>query len=262
MTATARDRRIRLVPLLGILAATCVLAAGCGGDDDPAAADMPEPRTYKAFAKHVAQLLAEADDDGDCERLETIGQRSLAELPCPAPESLRERMGDFEVVDAGIFTSNRAGVVDYRPAKDGGTTSMILLLGSGGRWTVQNLDVDPKRTPANTPGDGDSVLRRAMLRYEAAVRRRDCEELIRLTYRPAGAPRPGCEDRLAATAELAKVLKGDPGQRPSYNGGNEDFSFYSLTAYHPEATHHTLTMIQTRIAGEKRFLAGDFVRDE
>jgi hypothetical protein len=262
MTAIARHLRPGLAALLAILAIVCAVAAGCGGDDAPAAADSPEPRTYKAFAEHVAQLLAEADDGDDCQRLRKIDQRSLAELPCPAPEDLRERMGDFEVVDSGLYSSDRAGVVDYRPSEAGGTTSMVLLIGPDGKWTVMNLDISPKRPNANVADDGDSNLRRAMLRYEAAARKRDCEELIRLAYRPAGTPRPSCQERLAATSGLAKVLKGDPGQRPSYNGGNEDFSFYSMTAYHPTATHHTFTMIQTEIDGKKRFLTGDLVRDE
>jgi hypothetical protein len=263
MTPTPRDIVSRLAPLAAIVATICVMATGCGGgDDSPAAADMPEPRSYPAFAEHVAALLAEAEDQGDCKRIEAINRRSSESLPCPAPKALRERMDSFELVDAAVFNADRSAVVDYETGEVGKTTSMLLLRSYEGPWTVVRLDINPERTPANAPGEGGVHVRHAIRRYEAAVRRRDCRELLRFVYRPAGTPRPSCEEQLAATAPLARVLKGDPEQRPAFNGGSQDFGFYSMTAYRPKPTHHTITVVRTELGGDDRYFVSDVVRDE
>lgn len=260
--AEQRDIRIRLTALLALVATAAILAAGCGGgDDSPAAADAPEARTYQGFAEQVAQLIAEGDDPAGCKRLEQIDRRSAAELPCPAPEELRDQMDSFEMVDNGLFMSDRAGVVEYQPGASGETTSMVVLLDYDKRWTVLRLDVDPSQPPANAPDDGDRNIRTAMMSYEAGVRKRDCEQIARFAYMPAGTPRPSCDELLADTAKLAKVLKGDPGQRPGFNGGNRDFGFYGLTAYNPKPSHHTLVAIRTQIGGASRWLVSDVVRD-
>jgi hypothetical protein len=261
--AALSEIRARLALLLLAVAATvCLVAAGCGGDDAPAATDMPEPRTAPAFAEYVAALIAEADDPADCRRLAKIDRRSSARLPCPAPEPLREQMDAFELIDSQLFNADRSAVVDYDHGDPTKPTAMVLLLDYDQHWTVQHLDLNSKQRPANGPTEGTGHIKRTIRGYEAAVRARDCETIIRLTYRPAGAPRPSCEDELAATATLAMVLKADPSQRPAFNGGNRDFGFYSMTAYHPRATHHTFTTIRTRLGGADRYFVSDVVRDE
>lgn len=270
MTRIGRDSAPRLAPLLALVAIACFVAAGCGGDggdgggggDASAAADAPEPRTHQAFATQVAELLAGAEDEGDCARLEEIDRRSSADLSCPAPEALRTRMGEFEPVDALLLYTDRAGIVRYRPGESGAVTSMVLLKDYRNLWTVQQLDIGPEQAPANAPGEGAPSMDRAIDGYERAVRERDCEGIARFAYRPAGAPRPSCEARLAATARLVKVMKGDPGQRPALNGATRDFGFYSMTAYHPTATHHTFTVVRTTGGGDDRYFVADVVRDE
>ena len=56
-------------------------------------------------------------------------------------------------------------------------------------------------------------------------------------------------------------MKGDPGQRPSFNGGSTDFGFYSMTAYYPKPTHHTFIAIAAKVGGEDRFFVTDVIRD-
>ncbi|HYI99537.1 MAG TPA: hypothetical protein VEX36_07680 [Thermoleophilaceae bacterium] len=261
--ATMRDIRARLALLLAVASAVCIVAAGCGGGEDaPAATDGPEPRTAPAFAEYVAELLGQADDAQDCQRVEQIDRRSSAEIPCPAPAALREQMDDFAMIDSELYNSDRSAVVNYDYGDRAVTASMVLLQDYDLRWTVQQLGFSPEQPSGNTRGDGYPNLRRTIRSYEAAVRERDCDEMIRLTYRPAGADRPSCKEQLAETAQLGKVLKRDPSQRPAFNGGDQDFGFYSMTAYHPAPTHYTFTVVRVRFGGEDRFLVSDVVRDE
>lgn len=261
--AARHDIRRRLALALTVVVAICVAVAGCGGGDDAStAADQPEPRTPPAFAEYVAALLAEADEPGDCKRVEQIDRRSSADLACPAPEALRDRMEDFALIDTEVYNSDRSAIVNYDWGDPAATSWMVLLRDYEGRWMVQDVDFNPDEPSGNAPGEGGPDLRQTIRPYEAAVRARDCETLIRLTYRPEGAPRPSCRDQLAATARLAKVLKGDPGQRPSFNGGNRDFGFYSMTAYFPGPTHHTFTVVRAKAGGEDRFFVSAVVRDE
>lgn len=260
--ARAHHLLARLALLAAVAVSVCLMATGCGGDDAPAAADQPEPRKAPAFAEHVAALLAEADGAEDCKRVAQIDRRSSAELPCPAPEALRERMDAFEMVDFELYNSDRSAVVNYEYDESGATSWMVLLQDYDRRWQVQRLDVKPDRPSGNDAREGGSNLRVTIQSYEAAVRAGDCKAITRLTYRPVGAPRPSCKEQLAATAPLRTVLKSDTGQRPGYNGGGRDFAFYSMTAYFPKPTHHTFTVTRAEFGGESRYFVSDVIRDE
>jgi hypothetical protein len=256
----------RAATLLAIAATACVVVAGCGGSDGdaPAAADAPEPRSSQAFAEQLAEVLADADDRQGCRRIEEINRRSPEELSCPAGDAVRDRMDSFEIVNSSTFAFDRVAVVDYEPAQSGPTDTMVLIKDYDELWTVARFGLDPERAPANRPGDGDLSVKQAMGRYERAVRERDCRELSRITYRPAGTPPPSCREQLAATRRLARVLKVDPGQRPAFAGGEERFGIYSLTAYGADAyrSHYTFTVIRVPIGDEDRFVVLDAIQDE
>lgn len=255
--------RGRLLPLLAVVATICIVASGCGGgDDEPAAAERKEPKALKAFSEYLAELIAEADEPADCGRLREISRRSLEDIPCPAPEDLREDMGSFDIADSAQFMFSRIGIVDYEPT-EADRRSMLLFMAPRGGWSVGRLSMDVGEAPGNTGNEGHFNIRKAMLGWEKAVRRRDCEGQLRFAFRPAGAPRPTCEEQLARTRKLARVLNLNTAQLPAFAGGDPDFGIYSYTSFDDGVRwHFTFLLIKAPLNREERWFVLDEIQDE
>jgi hypothetical protein len=211
------------------VAATCVLAVGCGdgegggGNAGSSAGVDSEPARLVSM---VVKTASKAKGVKDCKEVAKVNRRSYAKYICPPITSeMRKASRGFEVSGAAIYGA--AAVVDYRSssAKDG--LSAVLYRNPRGEWTFGRWGL----TYGETVGTDDSrdETRPVLDRYLAAIRDRDCEAFNKLAATSSGDLAKVCKEEFPATRTLAKDLDGSEPQI-RYLGGNEDFGFYRVTA--------------------------------
>ena len=118
---------------LAVLGAACC-AAGCGDSG----ADNSEIEQY---AHEVQRALSQPD----CRTIERINKRSVAalgafpDIPCPKPAKAKATLRDFDIEATTAY--GPVAVVDYTSRKSRSGTSMLLVRGPRGGWTLNTFGI-------------------------------------------------------------------------------------------------------------------------
>jgi hypothetical protein len=241
--------------LAGLLAAAAGCGmAGCGGGDDesdaqqrPTIAIASEPPD--SFIQRTAKLLETASRKRDCQPLEAVNSRSITRFDCPAPAKMRRSMGKFEIVGTGVYGTG--AVIDYRSgaAKDG--ASVVLTVGPDRNWAIGRFGVGTDPSARTDDGDSRAGFEDAVDSYLGAVREQDCAAFFAVTVTVESDQKKACKSQLPATKPLQQRLKDDPAAKPSYEGGNAKYGFFTIETRKPDPTASTISVIRVEEDGEE-----------
>lgn len=242
----------RLRPLLVTTVAVCLVASGCGGDSDadagggetPAGERAPDAKqSPAAFARELADLIADTTERKDCKPLDAITLRSTYRFECPSPETVRADMAFFEVTKAVRYGTG--AVLEYKSetARQGGT--MILFLGPDREWGLSHFKLVTESPADSSDADSRAGYAHATRNYLRAVRERDCKRFTDYAAIQSPTPEAACKVELPGTKLLARLLRRNPDSEPVYLGGSEDFGFFRLELERPTPAYVTLTVFKT-----------------
>lgn len=221
-----------------------VMAGGCGGDDDSTANDKPKASSAnepaKVFITRLAKLIETSKTPKDCDALTAINNRSVTRFACPAPKELRDSMGSFETV--GVEEYGTGAVVDYKSGKVKQGAAITLFVAPDTNWGVGRFGILSEPSAGTSDESNVNGFEDAINEYLAAVRERDCDTYVAITFNGDEKKEAVCEGTFPQTKDLARRLKLDPSAKPVYEGGNEAFGFYSLETKKPKPRNLTISI--------------------
>jgi hypothetical protein len=240
-----RGRGAALAALGAVVATVAVAVAGCGGDSDGAARENERDRPVaneepETFALRVAKLLATSERERDCPQLEQILDRGLTRFSCPPGKAFAKSMASFGVVGAAEYGTG--GVVDYRSGRVEDGAAIVLFVAPDRSWAISNFGVVTERSVGTSDGSSRDGFARAIDDYLSAVRARDCKAFRQVAYTGSAKADEVCETIFPTTESLAERLKRNPDARPSYEGGNRIYGFYSLETAKPKPENSTISI--------------------
>jgi hypothetical protein len=241
--------------------AVAVAAAGCGGGDDASTAkDEPvevsvasEP--LKPFIMRMTKLLETTTAKKDCGELESITVRSVTQFACPAPQELRRSMARFEVVGAEEYGTG--GIVDYKSGKIKDGAAIVLFVAPNRNWAIGRFGVITKPSTNTSDAKSRAGYAKAVDKYLAAIRERDCDAYFSVTYNGNDKRDAVCKKTFAATKKMATLLKSNPDAAPHYEGGNGTYGFYSLETRKPDPANVTISLIKASPKSAEPFVVLD-----
>jgi len=253
--------RGRLLPSLciGVALGAVALNVGCGGDEEASGAKEPRfaaaEESPDAFMKRMAKLLETTTAAKDCAALEAINGRSYTRFPCPPPKSLRKSMARFELIGAKAYGTG--GVVDYKSGEveDGG--SILLFVGVDRAWGVGRFGVIAGKTVGTSDEKSRDGFADAVDGYLDAVRTRDCDAYFDHSFNNSEKKKAVCRTVFPNTKALAKRLKDNPTAEPEYQGGNEQFGFYSLETSKPKPENVTISIAKATAKAPQPYVVMD-----
>jgi hypothetical protein len=237
-----------------------IAATGCGDDGDGAADDdrvkvaaATEPA--KVFIERMTKLVETSRNKKDCAQLEQINARSVARFSCPAPKELRTSMARFEVIGAEEY--GPGAIVDYKSgtAKDG--AAVVLFAAPDRNWGIGRFGILTKPSTETSDEESRDGYAKAVDEFLAAIRERDCDSYVDVTFNGDDKKDVVCQQTFPATNKLAKRLKSNPDVKPRYEGGNETFGFYSLEVAKPRPTSYTISIAKANAKGPRPYVVLD-----
>jgi len=238
------------------------VGAGCGGDEQSDAERESARRVSSAseppdvFAVRMANLLETASRKKDCPQLDAINARSLIRFPCPVEnKGLRTSMARFKVLDAAEYGTG--AVVDYKSGEVAKGASIVLFAAPDRNWGLARFGVVSGRTVGTSDDETRDGFDKAVAGYLAAVEKRDCKAYNQLAVTKADDDKAVCKTEFPSTAELAKKLEANPSARPSYEGGNSVFGFYTLETSKPEPANVTISVVKANAKSPQPYVVLD-----
>jgi hypothetical protein len=245
----------RLVPLLVMTVVLGLTVVACGDDDGgdadaksggetPAAARLPEAKqSPAAFARELADLVAESVTRRECKQLDAINLRSVYRFPCPQPENVRADLAFLKVRDAASYGTG--AVVDYRSEEAPRGASMVLFLGPDRQWGIGHYNLITEASAESSDEESREGYAEAIAAYLEAVRERDCKGYTQWAAIRADDVKAACKGELARFKPLTEMLKRNPDDKPEYLGGSETYGFYRLEVDEPRPAYMTFTIFKT-----------------
>ncbi|HEU0018790.1 MAG TPA: hypothetical protein VFQ14_00730 [Thermoleophilaceae bacterium] len=232
----------------GALAAT--IAAGCGGGDDESTAKQEPVQASAAgepaetFIARTAKLIETTAKKKDCAELEAINNRSMTRFSCPADKKLRDSLGKFEVV--GVEEYGTGAVVDYKSGQVEDGAAIVLFVGPTMDWGIGRFGILSKPSTGTSDAEERAGYAKAVEEYLEAVRERDCDAYVDITFNGGDKKNVVCKEVFPGTKGLADVLKANPNAKPRYEGGNAAYGFYSLEAANPQPSSVTISVAKAK----------------
>lgn len=251
----------RLVPLLAMTVAICPLAVGCGDESNgdpraetPAAARAPDAKqSPEAFARDLAELVANTTRRKDCKPLDAINARSFYRFPCPSLDSVRTEMTFLKVLNGATYGTG--AVLEYKSGETppGGGT-MVLFLAPNREWGLSRFNLITESSADSSDEDSRAGYERTATGYLRAIRERDCKGYTDYAAIQSRTPAAACKRELPATEPIARILRANPDSKPQYLGGSKDFGFFSLELEEPKPAYYTMGVFKTPDGSLRPFL--------
>ena len=234
--------------------AVCLIAAACGDDGDagadsgggetPAAARLPEAKQPpEAFARELADLVADTVFRKDCKRLNAINARSVLRFECPSPENVRSDLAFLEVRDAASYGTG--AIVDYRSQEAPRGASMLLFLNPNREWGVSHFGLIIEASAESSDEDSRAGYAEAIAGYIEAVREQDCKGYTQYAAIQADDRKAACEGELTRANPLTQLLKRNRDSKPEYLGGSARYGFYGLEVDKPKPAYLNFSIFRT-----------------
>jgi hypothetical protein len=164
-------------------------------------------------------------------------------------------MKRFAVVGAKEYGTG--AVIDYKSGsvKDG--AAITLFVAADRNWGVGRFGIITKPSTETTDAKSRAGYRKAVDEYLAAVRKRDCDAYVSLTFNGNDQKDVVCKETFPATADLAKRLKANSDAVLTYEGGNKSFGFYSLETAKPTPSNLTISVAKATSKAPKPYIVLD-----
>ncbi len=179
----------------------------------------------------------------------------MARFPCPASKDLRKSMGRFEAV--GVKEYGTGAVVDYKSGAVKKGAAIVLFVSADRGWGISQFGVLTKPSTETSDEESRDGYAEAVEEFLTAVRERDCESYVAVTFNGDDSKEFVCEETFPGTKGLAKRLKADPGAEPRYEGGNESYGFYSLETRKPKPENITISIAKANAKGPRPYVVLD-----
>lgn len=252
--------RGRLPAVLCAGAMTMAVAAGCGDDGDSTAKeDQAEVSAARespdTFVMRMAKLIETTTSKKDCGELDKLNVRSVIDFGCPASKELRKSMRSFEVVGAEEYGTG--AIVDYKSgaAKDG--AAIVMFLAPSASWGVSRFGVVTKPSTGTSDAKHRAGYAKAVEMYLSAVRERDCDAYVSVTFNGGDKKSEVCKNVFPGTKKLTQFLERNPDAKPRYEGGNAAYGFSSLEITKPKSQSFTISIARATAESPQPYVVLD-----